>query len=94
MYVYVCVYIYTHAYVHTYTHIYTHTYIHIYALQTYYTQAHKKEGDGTALKPATAQGLTPMEKTMEGASDEHKGKVPLNDWAAVQCQTSVNWSTG
>lgn len=23
-----------------------------------------------------------------------QSKVPTNDWAAVQCQTSVNWSSG
>jgi len=25
---------------------------------------------------------------------ENMSPVPLNDWAAVQCQTSVNWSVG
>jgi fatty acid desaturase len=42
----------------------------------------------------TCQGNTPMLETIKSAQNEHKGKVPLNDWAAVQCQTSVNWSPG
>merc|ERR1719238_72135 len=36
---------------------------------------------------------------MDSTKGEHMGKkamsrVPANDWAAVQCQTSVNWSSG
>lgn len=44
--------------------------------------------DGAA-KPYDTQGQTPMESTQKKEKD-----VPLNDWAAVQCQTSVNWSKG
>eukprot|EP00804_Cyclotella_cryptica_P002211 CCRYP_018246-RA/>CCRYP_018246-RA protein AED:0.00 eAED:0.00 QI:92/1/1/1/1/1/3/1440/550 len=56
------------------------------------------------VKPTTAMGDTPMEKTRKQATDarghgESKDStpvpfVPYNDWAAVQCQTSVNWSPG
>lgn len=53
-----------------------------------------KNGNQLFSKISTVQGITPMEITMEGALKEHKYKVPLNDWAAVQCQTSVNWSSG
>lgn len=45
-----------------------------------------------AEKPYDRKGNTPME-----AIARTPGKtpdVPLNDWAAVQCQTSVNWSKG
>ena len=42
-----------------------------------------------APKPYDTEGKTPMDATKK---DSHK--VPLNDWAAVQCQTSVNWSSG
>eukprot|EP00581_Thalassiosira_minuscula_P012720 CAMPEP_0183711802 /NCGR_PEP_ID=MMETSP0737-20130205/7192_1 /TAXON_ID=385413 /ORGANISM="Thalassiosira miniscula, Strain CCMP1093" /LENGTH=538 /DNA_ID=CAMNT_0025940369 /DNA_START=153 /DNA_END=1769 /DNA_ORIENTATION=- len=54
-------------------------------------------------KPATINGDTPMEKTRQQAmessannsSDENAlPSVPFNDWAAVQCQTSVNWAPG
>jgi fatty acid desaturase len=53
-------------------------------------------------KPVTAMGNTPMEETVSiamskmGKDDEktQKLKIPLNDWAAVQCQTSVNWAPG
>jgi hypothetical protein len=49
-------------------------------------------------KPATVNGDTPMEKTREQVTADKKSKpapfVPYNDWAAVQCQTSVNWSPG
>lgn len=52
-----------------------------------------------SMKPATINGDTPMEKTREQVTGtDRKTKsapfVPLNDWAAVQCQTSVNWSPG
>jgi hypothetical protein len=52
-----------------------------------------RNGDVTSSKPMTAEGVTPMDATIKSAK---KGveKVPLNDWAAVQCQTSVNWSSG
>jgi fatty acid desaturase len=50
------------------------------------------------LKPSTVDGDTPMEKTRERVSVDKNSKdapfVPYNDWAAVQCQTSVNWSPG
>lgn len=54
-------------------------------------------------KPTTMTGNTPMERTREEAfersilrSDETRAlpSVPFNDWAAVQCQTSVNWAPG
>merc|ERR1719476_709351 len=40
--------------------------------------------------------MTPMIETRSAALDKSKSieDVPLNDWAAVQCQTSVNWSPG
>merc|ERR1712113_486470 len=41
----------------------------------------------TNKQPRTLKGVTPMEKTCSK-------DIPLNDWAAVQCQTSVNWSSG
>ena len=52
-------------------------------------------GDNSA-QPTTAQGVTPMLATRESAKKANKNiaEVPLNDWAAVQCQTSVNWSAG
>jgi len=37
-------------------------------------------------KPQDIRGSTPMQSLST--------KIPLNDWAAVQCQTSVNWSSG
>ena len=40
-----------------------------------------------SLRPTTANGKHYMgEKSSSG--------IPANDWAAVQCQTSVNWSSG
>mmetsp|Transcript_18656 Transcript_18656/g.27897 ORF Transcript_18656/g.27897 Transcript_18656/m.27897 type:complete len:530 (-) Transcript_18656:1166-2755(-) len=50
-------------------------------------------------KPATIMGDTPMERTreqlMNGKADKSTvPSVPFDDWAAVQCQTSVNWSSG
>lgn len=59
-------------------------------------QADKKE----IAKPATMDGDTPMEKTRSQVlNNGSKNKsnvpsVPFNDWAAVQCQTSVNWAPG
>jgi fatty acid desaturase len=41
-------------------------------------------------RPKTTSGTNPMEKSQQNSSK----KVPYNDWAAVQCQTSVNWSKG
>ena len=55
------------------------------------------------IKPTTMAGNTPMEKTRQEVfessimNSNKKGavpEVPYNDWAAVQCQTSVNWSPG
>jgi len=46
-----------------------------------------ENGAVVSEKPATAEGVTPMDAT-------DKKMIPLNDWAAVQCQTSVNWSSG
>lgn len=53
-------------------------------------------------KPVTMTGSTPMEKTRQQAleSSSKDGQkatipsIPFNDWAAVQCQTSVNWAPG
>lgn len=53
-------------------------------------------------KPATLRGDTPMEKSRRLAAErnghdsdrEAVPDVPLNDWAAIQCQTSVNWAPG
>jgi linoleoyl-CoA desaturase len=49
-------------------------------------------------RPFTAHGSVPMEKTRAEAKNRSKestsNEVPFNDWAAVQCQTSVNWSPG
>ena len=58
----------------------------------------KKNVDGNpSFKPITCAGTTPMEETqvkMEEAEVKGFKKIPMNDWAAVQCQTSVNWSVG
>jgi len=51
---------------------------------------------GKVCRPKTVFGTTPMEKTKSKVEREN-GKtvdVPYNDWAAVQCQTSVNWAPG
>ena len=60
-----------------------------------FAQKDGSKTDEVFSKPKTAQGVTPMDATMknskEGASHS---PVPFNDWAAVQCQTSVNWSSG
>jgi len=42
------------------------------------------------IHPKTTNNVTPMEECQK----DSKIKVPYNDWAAVQCQTSVNWSKG
>ena len=57
------------------------------------------DGKKTICKPVTMQGDTPMEKTRQVAIESSSGKssvptIPYNDWAAVQCQTSVNWAPG
>lgn len=48
---------------------------------------------GKMAEPKTVFGKAPMQ-TLEPTKPENKAKVPYNDWAAVQCQTSVNWSCG
>lgn len=50
----------------------------------------KKTEAAPVNRPQTVMGDTPMLKTQSTV----ERKVPLNDWAAVQCQTSVNWSPG
>jgi len=52
---------------------------------------------GKALtKPTGVDGSTPMDLTQIDALKLNKNlpKTLYNDWAAVQCQTSVNWSAG
>jgi len=49
--------------------------------------------DTNTRRPQTAQGKTPMLDIPKNPQQQHD-PVPLNDWAAVQCQTSVNWSPG
>ncbi len=44
-------------------------------------------------RPKTTQGINPMETSQKQIKSSDR-KVPYNDWAAVQCQTSVNWSKG
>eukprot|EP00560_Eucampia_antarctica_P005894 CAMPEP_0197841516 /NCGR_PEP_ID=MMETSP1437-20131217/46226_1 /TAXON_ID=49252 ORGANISM="Eucampia antarctica, Strain CCMP1452" /NCGR_SAMPLE_ID=MMETSP1437 /ASSEMBLY_ACC=CAM_ASM_001096 /LENGTH=523 /DNA_ID=CAMNT_0043451291 /DNA_START=71 /DNA_END=1642 /DNA_ORIENTATION=+ len=47
-------------------------------------------------RPTVVNGSTPMEATQKVAlsKDANLPKTHYNDWAAVQCQTSVNWSSG
>lgn len=64
-----------------------------------YGQKSMKGDNGMNGKPATILGDTPMEKTREkvmnaSADKSNVPSVPFDDWAAVQCQTSVNWSPG
>jgi len=49
--------------------------------------AEKTPEEQTNKQPRTLKGATSMDKTCTK-------NIPLNDWAAVQCQTSVNWSSG
>mmetsp|Transcript_31137 Transcript_31137/g.45576 ORF Transcript_31137/g.45576 Transcript_31137/m.45576 type:complete len:549 (+) Transcript_31137:112-1758(+) len=60
--------------------------------------AETENNDTTVHPPSTMYGTTPMEQTRsDAAAKSTSGKlayVPYNDWAAVQCQTSVNWSPG
>mmetsp|Transcript_11403 Transcript_11403/g.15797 ORF Transcript_11403/g.15797 Transcript_11403/m.15797 type:complete len:548 (-) Transcript_11403:456-2099(-) len=60
--------------------------------------AETKEVDTTIHPPSTMYGQTPMKQTRSDAvaksTDGKIPHVPYNDWAAVQCQTSVNWSPG
>eukprot|EP00940_MAST-03C_sp_MAST-3C-sp2_P000138 g138.t1 len=44
-------------------------------------------------RPITNGGKCPM-SLLKGSGERREESVPLNDWAAVQCQTSVNWSSG
>jgi len=60
-----------------------------------------EKGEGNSLgekknRPTTVMGTTPMESTRREAATKKKQipEIPFNDWAAVQCQTSVNWSPG
>lgn len=57
----------------------------------------KKSASASNL-PKTNEGHCPMSDLAAskgtGASEAKHDPVPLNDWAAVQCQTSVNWSSG
>jgi len=46
-------------------------------------------GNAPSAAPATNDGTTPM-----SSIKPTKTSPPLNDWAAVQCQTSVNWAAG
>jgi len=39
-------------------------------------------------------GVAFAQKGQVLSTSAKQDKVPLNDWAAVQCQTSVNWSPG
>ena len=60
---------------------------------------HNSDKEKVVGKPATLTGDTPMEKTRQQAFESSKDvkavpSVPFNDWAAVQCQTSVNWAPG
>lgn len=52
--------------------------------------------NGTEMCPVTVNGVTPMKATQAKLLSSNKSvkKIPLNDWAAVQCQTSVNWASG
>jgi len=56
----------------------------------------KEVAEKFVYRPKTVEGVTPMIETRSAALDKSKSieEVPLNDWAAVQCQTSVNWSSG
>lgn len=56
----------------------------------------QKNDDGgvntKTFKPVCCDGTTPMEESQQTVKDG--SKTDMNDWAAVQCQTSVNWSVG
>jgi len=67
------------------------------------TAAGKTPMEETAKEAAillAAQNTTVKNNTQENLTTgsikklKNMSPVPLNDWAAVQCQTSVNWSTG
>ena len=55
------------------------------------------------ILPTNIYGIVPSQKQSESDENELKSStsvlkfkkgIPANDWAAVQCQTSVNWSSG
>jgi len=56
----------------------------------------KSNENGYEARPVTVSGQTPMKTSQAEALKKNKdiAKIPLNDWAAVQCQTSVNWAPG
>mmetsp|Transcript_5702 Transcript_5702/g.12421 ORF Transcript_5702/g.12421 Transcript_5702/m.12421 type:complete len:544 (-) Transcript_5702:174-1805(-) len=64
--------------------------------------AKKSNQEKVVGKPATMLGDTPMDQTraqaVENSTKDADQKplplIPFNDWAAVQCQTSVNWAPG
>nr|AAN75710.1 delta 4-desaturase [Thraustochytrium aureum] len=64
--------------------------------------ASKDAVKGVMAPPRTVHGVTPMQVTQKALSAAESAKsdadkttmIPLNDWAAVQCQTSVNWAVG
>jgi len=56
--------------------------------------AEKNNSSDVAVRqPSTVDGRTPMMETQKALKKSDK-VIPLNDWAAVQCQTSVNWAVG
>ncbi|GMH78724.1 hypothetical protein TL16_g07915, partial [Triparma laevis f. inornata] len=61
-------------------------------LATMFIVNHVIEGVAFAEKGGGAPKNSKGETTMEGMMKNKKIKTDLNDWAAVQCQTSVNWS--
>lgn len=76
-------------------------------LATFFIVNHVIEGVAFATKsdkgitcetrPVTSDGINPMRETQDLMFSSNKSnvpRIPLNDWAAVQCQTSVNWSSG
>jgi len=58
-----------------------------------FAQKDDRTDSDAVSKPKTPQGVTPMDETQKNVCNA-SNKVPFNDWAAVQCQTSVNWSSG
>merc|ERR1719362_561823 len=51
----------------------------------------ENQTDEEMKKPVDLHGSNPMQQL---TSSKKSNPIPLNDWAAVQCQTSVNWSSG
>lgn len=58
-----------------------------------FLQKDARTGMDVQSKPTTAEGISPMTETQKSMGKDAP-KIALNDWAAVQCQTSVNWSSG